>query len=129
MHRGETRYHANIFWRHDRDGDEILVTTPLGQGVAELTRDANGARLAMADRRRWQASDWQDLAEEVFGSRLPLDDLPAWLIGHRPAAAAGWRVEYLDYQDGAADALPTLIELRRDDIEVRLKIHDWSLQR
>jgi outer membrane lipoprotein LolB len=126
VRRGDTRHHANISWRHEPAGDEILLTTPLGQGVAELRRNASGARLLMADGRELVAADWEILTEQLFGARLPFNDLPAWVAGHAPAVAAGWRVEYLDYQSDAPDALPTLLEVRRDDIEVRLIIDEWS---
>jgi len=52
--------------------------------------------------------------------------MPKWLAGQPPAPASGWQVTYLDYESAAADALPTLIELRRDDIEVRVRIDDWN---
>jgi outer membrane lipoprotein LolB len=120
------RHHANISWRHGPEADEILLTTPLGQGVAELHRDVDGARLVTADRQQTVAADWDDLAAQVFGMRLPLADLPAWLTGTRPPAETGWRVEYLDYEHGASDALPTLIELRRQDLEIRIKVDQWS---
>jgi outer membrane lipoprotein LolB len=121
----QSRHYANISWRHDARRDEILLTTPLGQGVAELSRDSGGARLVMADRREYAAADWEGLSEQVFGARLPLDDLPLWLSGRAPARASGWRVDYLEYQSDAADALPVLIEARRGDIELRLKVSEW----
>lgn len=126
---GQDRHFANIAWRHSTGRDEILLTTPLGQGVAELSRDAGGARLLTADRQEVRASDWEELAERLFGSRLPLNDLPAWITGRAPPASSGWRVEYLDYQSDAADALPLLIEADRGDIGVRLKINDWIVAR
>lgn len=121
----QSRHYANISWRHDPGRDEILLTTPLGQGVAELSRDARGARLVTAERREYAAADWEGLSEQVFGARLPLDDLPKWLSGRAPPAASGWRVQYLEYQSEAADALPTLIEARRGDVELRLKVSEW----
>lgn len=129
VRQGEIRHHANIYWRHGSGRDEILLTTPLGQGVAELSRDASGARLVMADRREYAAPDWETLSARVFGSPLPLDGLPAWLSGRPPAVGNGWRIDYLDYQSEAADALPTLIELKRDEMELRLKIDEWSESR
>jgi outer membrane lipoprotein LolB len=127
VRQGETRHYANVTWQHDRGSDSILVTTPLGQGVAELSRDVAGARLVTADHREIVAPDWESLAKRALGARLPLDDLPAWLTGHPPPPGSGWRVDYLDYQSEAADALPTLIEIRRDDLYVRLKIDHWSV--
>lgn len=121
----QSRHYANISWRHGERGDVILLTTPLGQGVAELTRDAQGARLVTADRKEYVADDWAGLSEQVFGARLPLDDLPQWLSGHAPPAASGWRVEYLEYQSDTADALPTLIEATRGNVGLRLKVSEW----
>ena len=128
VRQGEQRHYANISWQHAARHDNILVTTPLGQGVARLSRDDDRARMITADRQEVAAADWEALAERVLGARLPLNDMPRWLTGRPPDAATGWRVEYLDYQSEAADALPTLIELKHEDIEVRLKIDDWSRQ-
>lgn len=125
MRESQSRHYGNISWRHDAQGDQILLTTPLGQGVAELTRDARGARLVTADRKEFVAADWEGLTERVFGTVLPLNDLPNWLSGNAPAASSGWRVEYLDYQNDAPDALPTLIEVKRGDIELHLKVSEW----
>lgn len=123
---GQERHSARIVWRHAAERDEILLMSPLGQGVAELTRDAAGARLATADRKEYVASDWESLSAQVFGFALPLSGIPRWLAGHPPAAGDGWRVDYLDYESDAIDALPTLIELKRNDLELRLKVDEWS---
>lgn len=137
---GESRNSANLSWRHDPAADSILLTTPLGQGVAELTRDARGARLLTADRQTLEAADWEGLSTQVFGFALPLSTLPRWLVGDvaaaqrdasgrpRHALVDGWDIRYLDYESPAAHALPTLVEFRRDDIELRLKVDEWRLE-
>ena len=146
VQQGERRNAANISWRHAADRDEMLFATPLGQGLAELTRDAGGGHLRLADRREFAAADWDSLAAQVLGAPLPLSALPRWVLGAIPPRHAGdmtrdeqgrprqvrsdgWRIDYLDYESPAATALPTLIELHRDDdgIEVRLKVDDWQL--
>jgi len=140
---GERHYAVNLTWQHALERDEILFASPLGQGIAELTRDAAGARLTTAERREYAAADWQGLSAQVFGFSLPLEALPRWLVAAVPADALGvtrdgagrprqmvsegWQVAYLGYESAAADALPVLLELKRDDIEVRLKIDDWQL--
>ena len=128
VRQGDALHHANIAWRHGPDRDQILLTTPMGQGVAQLTRDAFGARLAIADGREFAAADWEDLAARIFGSRLPLDQLPDWLAGKAPPELSVWRVRYLDYESAAVDALPTLIEVKRDDLELRLKVDSWGAE-
>lgn len=140
VRRGETSHHANIAWRHTPDADEILLTTPLGQGVAELTRDVRGARLVGADRQVFEAPDWEALSARLFGFELPLSGLPRWVLGDVPSAGrdgngrpvgarvAGWDIRYLDHESDAPGALPVLIEFRRDDIELRLKVDEWHLE-
>jgi outer membrane lipoprotein LolB len=141
--KGDQHYAVNITWRHTTERDEIFVATPLGQGIAELTRDAAGARLTTADRQEFAAPDWQALSAQVFGFALPLSALPRWLMADVPAGALGvhhdrsgrpqrmvaddWQVAYPDYASDAADALPALIELKREDIEVRLKVDEWQI--
>ena len=120
VHQGEKQYYVNIDWQHDSLRDEVLLTTPLGQGIAEITRSAAGARLLLADRREFVAPDWNTLAEQVFGFPLPLDTSLRWLSGNE-SVAAGWRINILERQNN----LPTVIELERDDVVVRLKIDEW----
>ncbi len=138
-HEGTTQHYANISWRHTAAADDIVLTTPLGQGVAELNRDTDGARLKSADGKMVAAADWEELSARVFGFALPLEGMPRWLLGDvaptqrddqgRPLAARadGWSIRYLGYESEAADALPVLVEFRRDDIEVRLKVDSWQL--
>lgn len=142
VHDGERHYASNLYWQHDVDRDELLFTTPLGQGIAELTRNNAGARLVFADRRELTATGWENLAAQVFGIPLPLTALPRWLKAEAPADASdirrdatgrlqqlridGWLIRYLDYESEQATALPTLIELEHGDIAVRLKIDAWS---
>lgn len=127
LRQGETSHHANIDWRHAPEGDTVLLTTPLGQGVAELERDAAGARLTLADGRRYAAADWDELARGVFGLPLPLRAATHWLLGAEgdAATADGWRMSVLAREGAGPGALPTSIEFARDDIVVRLKIDEW----
>lgn len=124
VRQGETRHHVSVDWRHTVADDTILLTTPLGQGVAEIVRDAAGARLTLADRRSYAADDWSELTRQVFGFALPLKASARWLLGE-VAATEGWRVTVVERESAASDALPTTLELERDDIHVRLKIDEW----
>lgn len=140
--RGNESRQASIRWQHDADRDEIELSGPLGQGAARLTRDAGGARLDTASRETVTAADWHSLAERVLGVALPLDGMAHWITAKheqgtkierdtvgRPLRVLinGWQIDYLAYESTAPDALPTSIELRRDDIDVRLKIDLWKI--
>ncbi len=124
VRQGETRHHLRIDWRHATARDEILLATPLGQGVAEIVRDSAGAHLLLADRRRFEADDWSTLSEQVFGFPLPLKASARWLLGDLTNTET-WRIEVIERESTAPGALPSVIELERDDIAVRLKIDEW----
>lgn len=139
VRQGEKSSNARLSWQHQTERDDILVTGPFGQGIAELVRDAAGARLITADHQEFTARDWTALTEKIFGVTLPLDDIAQWLPGNvasverdalgRPVRVVenGWHIAWPAYESAAADALPAVVELRRDDIEVRLKIDQWQL--
>lgn len=141
---GAESFSGKIDWRHGDDGsDRILLSSPLGQGLAELDADRQGARLNTSDNKHYAAASLDDLSEQVFGARLPLSKLPRWVLGQVPGSddrlaldtlgrpvsfsAAGWRVAYPSYESEMANALPSLIHLSRDELDVRLKIDRWEL--
>ncbi|MBS3935383.1 MAG: outer membrane lipoprotein LolB [Sulfuritalea sp.] len=124
VRQGDTHHHVKVDWRHDAGRDEILLTTPLGQGIAELVRDASGARLTLADRRSFVAPDANALAREVLGFPLPLNGAARWLLGDI-GAPADWNVRVTERESAQPDALPTVIEFEREEVFVRLKIDEW----
>lgn len=141
LRQGNDNNSGNVTWDHGPDGDDIFLSTPLGQGVARLTGNAQRASLSLADKRRFDAPDMEQLSEQTFGTRLPLRQMPAW-VAARPVGdmavrrdergrpqhfqADGWGVDYLDYEGPDALALPRLIRLERGDIELRLRILSWD---
>ena len=140
-HRGDKNFAVSVSWQHATDSDNLLFSGPLGQGLAELTRDGHGTRLTLSDHREFVAEDLEQLSAKVFGFPLPLSDMAHWVVGDahggtiaaadaagrpRRLAAAGWSIDLLDWESEAAEALPTQLELRRDDIDVRLRILDWQ---
>jgi outer membrane lipoprotein LolB len=142
VRRAGESFSAGIDWRHDAYSDEIIISGPLGQGLARLTSGGGAALLETADQKQYVAADLDGLSEQVFGARLPVSGLGRWVLG-RPAfggaarlddtqrlaglSEQGWAIEYLRYESEAPDALPELLQARREDIEVRLKIDRWSI--
>lgn len=125
VRQGETRHHLKIDWRHDPGRDDMLLATPLGQGIAQIVRDEAGARLRLADQREVLATDTATLAEQVFGFPLSLEACARVLLGNGQHAP-GWSWRVVERESDRADALPTLVEFERDDIAVHLKIDAWS---
>jgi outer membrane lipoprotein LolB len=130
---------GNIAWRHARQTDEMLITSPLGQGVARIVRDGDAVTLATAEPREYRAADAESLTEEVLGFRLPLAGLADWVQARpssnspaQPQASpdgkllaleqSGWKIEYQEY----AGERPARMRLVYPGIELRLVITQWK---
>ena len=132
-------FSGNLAWRHARLSDEMLISSPLGQGVARIVREGDGVMLSTAEPRDYRASDAESLTEQVLGFRLPLAGLADW-VRARPSGDSvakleknadgrlasleqkGWKVEYLEY----AGDLPSRLRLTYPGIELRLVISRWN---
>lgn len=133
---------GQIAWRHHGAGDELLITSALGQGVARIVRDGDAVTLTTSEPREYRATDAESLTEQVLGFRLPLAGLADWVrarlhAGSTAALAqydldgrlatleqAGWRIEYLAY--GADGRLPSRLRLTYPGLELRLAISEWK---
>lgn len=130
---------GRIVWRHTGAEDDLLVTSPLGQGLARITRRNGLYVLQTGDDRRVESSDPTELAEQALGFPLPVAGLADWVLGRpipdRPADIErgtdgrvvairqdGWHIEYPAY----AGELPQRIRVARADFELRLSIDTWK---
>ena len=141
------RLSGSFRWQHLAISDEILLFTPLGQAVAEITKDQEGVRLINSKLEAFYASDVESLTEEVLGWRLPLNGLQYWIQGtHSPATAAekdldskdqvvairqdGWKVHYSSYTPAQLNQipLPKLLDLTYTNLRIRLVVDDWKVE-
>jgi len=137
---GDEASTGNIAWRHGISGDEVLITTPLGQGVARIVREGGRITLFAADGATHRAQDAETLTERVLGFRLPLDGLADWVLGRRGPGAAleqrdaqgrltrleqrGWSIEYQEWRE--PEGRPARLKLAYPGIELRLAISEWK---
>ena len=135
---GRDSVSGRIFWQHSDETDELLIASPLGQGIARISRGRDGFRLVTGDEREFHAADAESLTENAFGWRLPLTGLPDWVQGRASAGRSadwrrdaegrplelrqdGWRVQYEAFRD----AQPARLRMSRDDLEIRLAVDRW----
>ena len=140
VRQGERAWRVGVSWDHRDQRDEVLFSGPLGQGLAQLRREGTAASLTTADHKTYAADDADALAREILGLPLPVVELPHWLLGDvhatqvdalgRPQTATDgpWQLVYREYESARADALPSVLELRHDDIELILHIDQWELE-
>jgi outer membrane lipoprotein LolB len=120
--RGREALAVSFAWTHAPPKDDFVVSTPLGQTVAELAGDASIPRVEMrgADGRRDAAADWTTLTERALGISLPVDGLGPWAQGV-PRAGTAHAVE--------RDAVGRADVLRQDGCEIVYAYPDTSTLR
>lgn len=129
LRRDEQRDHVRFRWEHAPQRDVVLLMSPLGQGLAELTRDAAGARLVRPDQPVVAAENLAQLAQRVVGAPPPLEALADWLRGSRPAlsgTADGWQVAVLDTTMFRQSRLVRVLQVRRESAELKLIVDSWD---
>lgn len=139
-------FSGTLSWTHDAHRDEMLLQSPLGQGVARIERGANGVALTDADGKVYRAATVEALTGEALGWPLPLRGLEHWVLGRAaPGSAArriagdggrlagliqdGWRVDFERYRMVQGAMLPGRLEAAYgNDMSVRLVIDRWVLE-
>lgn len=132
-----------VRWRHHAAGDEMLISTPLGQGVARIVREAGEVTLTTSDDRVYRAPDASRLTEQVLGYPIPLEGLADWVRARPVPGRAvsgsqldsqgrlsvleqdGWRIEYLAWDE--ARRLPQRLRLSYPSLEMRVAISEWQV--
>ena len=130
---------GGVQWRHSETADDLLITNPLGQGVARITRSGAEFELETSNGERYRAPDAETLTQQVLGWSLPLRGLPQWVLARplpgEPAEIArgddgrvkslnqdGWQIDYEQY----AGEHPSRVNLAREDLRIRLVIESWQ---
>ena len=122
---GQESFTGNVSWRHARGGDEMLISTPFGQGVARIVREGEAVLLTTADGKEHRANDAEDLTERVLGFRVPLIGL-ADVVQGRPSPdleGRGWKIEI---QERDAQRRPSRLRATYQGIDLRLAVTQWN---
>ncbi|HEX8873629.1 MAG TPA: lipoprotein insertase outer membrane protein LolB [Nitrosospira sp.] len=116
---GKESFSGGVQWRHAEEGDEILLLSPLGQTLAQIQLNTDGAFLTTSEHQTYYAADVESLTEKVLGWDLPLAGLQYWVQGvNSPLTASeidldaggravairqdGWDIDYSSYFSASA---------------------------
>lgn len=139
---GEQSVSGQIHWQHRATTDEVLMTSPLGQGVARIERNAAGVTLERPNQPARHAADAESLTREALGYGLPVSGL-MWWVQARPSPASpfaasrdadgrieqlkqdGWVIDYLQYSTDVPWR-PRKLVVAREGLEIRLVADDWQ---
>ncbi len=130
---------GRLNWRHVGMNDDVLLSSPFGQGLAEIVSTPQGARLTLSNGKVYEAVDAETLTRQVLGFPLPLTQLTDWVRGRARSGTIerddygrltrlhhdAWQIEYV-YENAEAQSPPMrLVAKRTNGIELRLRIDEW----
>ena len=139
LYQESRNYSGRLSWKHTTAGNEMMLSSPFGQGIAEIITEKSGARLTTGDGKVYAAPDAEVLTLEVLGYALPLTQLADWVRGRGVTGDAkldelgrltalhhqAWNIDY-DYNDRNPQSPPIRIVAKRGEgFELRLFIDEW----
>jgi outer membrane lipoprotein LolB len=130
---------GQLNWRAAEAGDEVLLSSPLGQGLASISRNEQGVTLVRPGEPALTAENVELLTQAALGFRLPLSGLRFWVQARPDPARAsevrlnaaggveqiaqdGWKIDYLQYHENR----PRKIHVAREGLEIRLVVDEWQ---
>jgi outer membrane lipoprotein LolB len=132
-----------VNWEHAPERDLIGFSGPLGNQLAELQRDQQGARLIGANGEHHEAPDADQLLARLTETPVPLDSLALWALGRISAQAThlqfdpagrlvtaldnGWMINITRYENESPNALPATLEVENENLRVKIAIEAWQL--
>lgn len=140
---GQRAENIRLMWQHAPEADAIGFANPLGSVLAELQRDAQGARWITDSGERYDARTPDVLIARMTEVPVPIASLALWVVGRagpsaevlardpqgRPLSLQDkeWKISYLGYESELPNALPSLIEAESGPLRIRLAIEEWLL--
>ena len=134
---------GSLEWAQSGDAFRFSVHAPVTGKTWVLQGHAGRVVLEGLREQPVEGEDATTLLERELGWRVPVVELVDWARGARapgpaqvtfradglPATIdqAGWRVEYLDYDDSREPPLPRKVFASHGDYKVRLAIREWTL--
>lgn len=135
---------ARFTWWQEGDSLRLNIRGPLNAGAVEIR--GNAEELTLRARRETRTlTDPENQLSDLLGWWLPVTSLPDWLLGlpDRRFASTGtvitaerlrslrqrdWLLDYGDYAQFEAVAIPAGITLQHASLELVVTIDDWTDQ-
>ncbi len=141
---GENNVSGQLHWQHRPNQDELLLLSPLGQGLARIVSNVDGVLLEMPKQAPRRAPNAESLTRDALGVALPLAGLSYWVqVQPEPSRPFeqtldeagqitqirqdGWVIDYLQYMSEPAYR-PRKLNIARDGLEIRLVIDEWKTE-
>lgn len=137
---------ANMKWQQQSQHYSILLFGPLGSGSLKLTGKPGFAKLESSDGKTYTASSPEQILAQQTNWDIPVSNLYYWIRGlpvpgipaktHFDAynhlvdlQQQGWQIQYLRFTSVNNIDIPNKIFLYNSELNVKIIINAWKLQR
>lgn len=138
---------GNFEWQQNSKELSITLTSSLGQTIAIIRENAQGASLEQGKNEMRYAPNVEQLLTESLGWSLPIAGMRDWLQGfdrnqqgqrfaiptrdNQRSMSQGWQLDFTSWQEDGKQIHPKLINLYRrteevGDLKIRLAILEWN---
>ena len=137
-------WHLSVIWKQQDQHYKIHLSGPFGAGAVQLTGDQSGVTIK-SDNETSFATDAEQLLFETTGVEIPINNLFYWVRGlPNPESETSnikldpygrlsklsqndWNIRFKRYYYTGNIYLPSKIFIKRDSLDIRFVIEDWSL--
>ena len=143
----EQSLHGNFEWQQNNNNIAIDLSSPLGQTIANITQNKDGASITEAKKPPRTAQNIEQLLRETVGWTIPVQNLKSWLQGfeakelqqftpitsidNNTISSQGWQIRYASWQEKETLTFPKRIDLSRytqemGELKIRIVIDEWK---
>ncbi len=136
-------WHANLEWSHSFELDKLQLSGPFGQGATQILIYPDSIRITDSKGNTEVSENPGRTLERRFGFKAPLSALKYWVLGVTEPNAKNciendtngflrkiwhkdWEVFIKKYRVLNKYTVPKLIEIKNDDVILKLVIDRWS---
>ncbi|MGB0895162.1 MAG: lipoprotein insertase outer membrane protein LolB [Parashewanella sp.] len=135
---------SNLYWRHNINSDELVLTTVIGTEILRLFRQPDLTTLEF-DGEKYTDQQASRLLTRITGLSLPIEQLPHWITGQvqaqhvkhldeygRIAQAEmtfqhqAWQLNYLSWQKQSGVAIPKQMKLNKAGLQLKIQVNHWQ---
>jgi len=145
----DERETANLYWEQNQDNYNIQLTSFIGTRILSIKKNKDGVEIINNDGDTFTGNNAEQLIQEISpGLNLPISALQQWIKGNPINASytlneqqrvstllgenldsSAWQIKYQQYQYFSGIALPRKLDLKRDNLRLKIAINQWQIDK
>ena len=143
----DERETANLYWEQNENNYNIELTSFIGTRILTIKKNKYGVEIINNDGDSFTGNDAEQLIQKISpGLNLPISALQQWIKGNPLNAtytlneekrinsllgadldSSAWQIDYQQYQYFSGIALPRKLDLKRDNLRLKIAINQWQI--